>query len=360
MPSRSRLPDSFQRGKVIREVTLTPQNDPNSAAFLSQTEISSIRNESERFFTTHFNILVNQMIEKLLTIQSKSGQSIRISSGQMKIFAIQYCSTVQRAVGDLAGRLGRAIGERHGLGNQPNDWILNLTGMFASEKTSEREVSLLFQYLKNRFAIRNEKNALRVLQGNVALLAHRRTLGEPDEAVETKWELLKTLERFSMTDKLPPRKRRVLFLRAYDLQSSARAKLQYLEARYGNTEKRIERLIPHKKRGRRTKAEDDKMEVQIGRAIEEQIPIFKDIMQKKETLLRNIRRSQLQCADALRLFGYSREQSEAASMSKDAMIAARWFIAATWKKEYETVVQYHKRYRRSLAEPKVPTSPEPK
>jgi hypothetical protein len=77
-------------------------------------------------------------------------------------------------------------------------------------------------------------------------------------------------------------------------------------------------------------------------------------------LPRKIRQSQIQCADALRQFGYSPEQSEAASMSKNATTAARWFIAITRHKEYGTVAEYHRRYRQLLVKPQVPTSPESK
>jgi hypothetical protein len=224
MPSR--LPDFFSAREGHREVTLPPQSEPNSAAFLSQIEISAIRNESEKFFITHVNLLVNGMIEVLLTNQNQSSEAASNSGGQMKILAIQYCGIVQRAVGDLAGRLGRAIGERQGLGNQASEWILNLTGIFAAEKTSAREVSVLFQYLKNRFAMPDEKHALRVLQLSVALLAHRGTqiLGEPDEGVEARKELLESLERLGTGNKLASRKRRVLLRRTYDIQSSAREK----------------------------------------------------------------------------------------------------------------------------------------
>jgi hypothetical protein len=85
-------------------------------------------------------------------------------------------------------------------------------------------------------------------------------------------------------------------------------------------------------------------EQQIGAAVEARIAHFVVIIDEKRELPRRIRWDHLKCSAELEKLGHSRDESKAASQSKNAMLAARRFVARTEDLAYDTVAEYHRSF----------------
>jgi hypothetical protein len=116
--------------------------------------------------------------------------------------------------------------------------------------------------------------------------------------------------------------------------------LRYGPAMSSNVQQEKRRKAP----GRPAMSINELNEQQVGAAVEARIGNFVVILEKKRGLPRRIRWDHLKCSAELERLGHSHDESKAASQSKNALLAARRFVARTENLAYDTVAEYHRNF----------------
>lgn len=108
-----------------------------------------------------------------------------------------------------------------------------------------------------------------------------------------------------------------------------------------------------KKPGPEPYAIEEKAEFKIGKQIDEEVlPRFRLICADLHALPRRARTNLNRATELLKNKNYSRSELEAATRSPgDPLIAARWFVCITTKRQYNVVAKYHQTYRRAVSNP---------
>lgn len=102
---------------------------------------------------------------------------------------------------------------------------------------------------------------------------------------------------------------------------------------------------PKPPRERTKKEESKKQYFIVGRAVEDAIPVFEDLMTAKAAVPKSIRLRKERLAKA----GFTEEQIEAAIWARTAIVAARHFIAAKMNLSFEATAEYHRAYKAATA-----------
>lgn len=113
------------------------------------------------------------------------------------------------------------------------------------------------------------------------------------------------------------------------------------------------RAWPERKKAGHTpgsmKDERSKAYQMVGRAVEEAIPRFGEVLRRRRSLPKPIRENAERLREQLRNAGFSPEQINAGISAKNPKIAARWFVAnqQDWNLSFDAVAKYHQVFTRN-------------
>jgi len=168
------------------------------------------------------------------------------------------------------------------------------------------------------------------------------------EAIGTRWDAPRNIVAEaikSRTRRIAPREMRFLILSLSQQQPAMLADV----AKVAVTSQQ------HSDKGRRGPeplAFEETTMFKVGKRVDDEILRFQTICADLRSLPRRARTNLTRAVELLKAKNYSIKDLEAGIRSPgNPLIAARWFISMTTKRQYNVIAKYHQAYRRAVAKP---------